>query len=115
MKLSADGKLEGELDRRVGCAMSTFGGLRGTVFGSKELSRKAKMEVYKAMVVPIMRYGSESWMLREKEKARLQATEMSTLRKVTGVNRLDCIRNEDIRHRLQRRSIVEVVKERREN
>ena len=31
------------------------------------------------------------------------------------MTRLDCIRNEEIRHRLQQRSIVEVVKERRGN
>ena len=37
------------------------------------------------------------------------------LRKVAGVTRQDCIRNEEIRRRLQQRSIVEVVKERRES
>ena len=58
-----------------------------------------------------MTNGCESWVLREKEKAKLQATEMSVLRKVAGVTRLDCIRNDEIR-RLQQRSIVEVVKER---
>ena len=34
------------------------------------------MEVSNAMVVPMMTYGCESWVLREREKARLQATEM---------------------------------------
>ena len=38
---------------------------------------------------------------------------MSVLRKVAGVTRLDCIRNEEIRCSLQKRSIMEVVKERR--
>ena len=63
----------------------------------------------------MMTYGCESWALKEREKARLQATEMSVLRKVTVVTRLDCIRSEHIRCRLQQRSIVEVVQERREN
>ena len=40
---------------------------------------------------------------------------MNILRKVAGVTRLDCIRNDEIRQRLQQRSIVEVVKERRLN
>ena len=40
---------------------------------------------------------------------------MSALRKVPGVTRLDCIRNEEIRRRLQQRSMVEVVNERRGN
>ena len=35
------------------------------------------------------------------------------MRKVAGVSRLDCIRNDEIRQRLQQRSSVEVMKERR--
>ena len=35
------------------------------------------MQIYNAMVVPIMTYGCESWVLREKEKSRLQAMEMT--------------------------------------
>ena len=38
----------------------------------------------------------------------------TVLRKKAGVTRLDCIRNEEIRCRLQQRSIVEVVEERKE-
>ena len=112
VKISADGRMEGELDRRIGSAMSTFGSVKKNVFGSRELSWKAKVEVYNAVVVPLMTYGCEPWVLREKEKAKLQATEMSALRKVAGVTTLDCIRNDEIRQRLQQRSIVEVIKER---
>ena len=39
---------------------------------------------------------------------------MSVLRKIAGLTRLDCIRNEETKCRLQQRSIVEVVKDRRE-
>ena len=91
------------------------GSLKKKVFGSRELSWKAKVEVYNAVVVPMMTYGCESWVLREKKEVKLQATEMNVLRKVAGVTRLDCIRNDEIRQRLQQRSIVEVVKERRLN
>ena len=37
-------------------------------------------------------------MLREREKTRLQASEMSIPRKIAGVTSLDCIGNEGIRH-----------------
>ena len=88
--------------------------MKAKVFENRGLSWKAKMQVYNAMVVPIMTYGCESWVLMEKEKSRLQATEMSILRKVIGVTRMDHIRNEEIGCRLQQRPIVDVVRERRE-
>ena len=40
--------------------------MRKKVFGSRELSKKAKVEVNNAMVVPMMTYGCESWALRER-------------------------------------------------
>ena len=81
--------------------------MRAKVFGNRGLSWKAKMQVYNAMVVPMMTYGCESWVLREKEKATLQAAEMNVLRKVAGVTTLKHIRNAEVRQRLQQRSIVE--------
>ena len=51
----------------------------------------------------MMTYGCESWVLREKKEVKLQATEMNVLRKVAGVTRLDCIRNDEIRQRLYSR------------
>ena len=47
-------------------------------------------------------------MLREKEKSRLQAAVMNVLRKVAEVIRMDDIRNEEIRHRLQQKLIIDV-------
>ena len=112
VKISPDGRMEGELDRRIGSVMSAFGSLMKNVFGSRELSWKAKVEVYNVVVMPMMTYGCESWVLREKEEATLQATEMSVLRKVAGVTRLDCIKKNKIRQKVQQRSIL---KERRLN
>ena len=106
--------MERELERRIGIGMSTVRAIKAKVFENRGLSWKTKVQVYNAMVVPMMTYGCESWVLREKEKSRLQATEMSVLRKVAGVTTMDHIRNEEIRHRLQQRSIVDVVRERRE-
>ena len=106
MKFSEDERMEGELERRIGIAMSAVGAMKEKVLGNKGLSCKAKMRVYNAMVVPMLTYGCKSWVLREKEKSRLQAVEMSVLREVAGVTRMNHIRNEEIRHRLQQRSII---------
>ena len=82
VKFSDNGRMEGELERRIGIAMSTVGAMKKKVFGNGGLIFKDKLQVYNAMVVPTLTYGCESWVLREKEKSRLQAVEMSVLRKV---------------------------------
>ena len=40
---------------------------------------------------------------------------MSALRGVAGVTRMDHIRNEEIRHRLQQRLVIDVVRDRRKS
>ena len=66
-KFNEDGRMEGELERIVGIAMSTVGAMKEKVFGNRGLSCKAKVQVYNAVVVPMLTYGCKSWVLREKE------------------------------------------------
>ena len=116
LKLSEDGRMEGELERRIGIAMSTVGAMNGKVFGNRGLSWKAKMQVYSAMVVPMMTYGCEPWVLREKEKSRLQAGEMNVLRNVARVTRLEHITNEEVRQRFSRGQYwMYIIREKRES
>ena len=42
VKYSADGRMEGELDRRIGMAMSAVGALQKKVLRSRELGKKAR-------------------------------------------------------------------------
>ena len=78
-----------------------MGAVRRTVFGNRELSREAKMTVYNAVVIPTMVYGCEAWVLKDRDKTRLQAAEMKVLKRVVGVTRLGCVRSEVIRERLK--------------
>ena len=67
--------------------------------------------IYKCIIL----YGCETWVLKEREKSSLQATEMRVLRKITGVSRLDHVRNETVRERLGLEPVlkkVERIKER---
>ena len=69
--LSEDGKMDCELEKRIGAALSAAGAVRSQVFESREMSRSAKMLVYKAMIEPTLTYGAESWVLKEREKQRI--------------------------------------------
>ena len=64
--MSNDGRMDCELEKRIGAALSAAGAARSQVFESRELSRSAKMLVYKAIIEPTLTYGTESW-VREGE------------------------------------------------
>ena len=113
VKLSEDGKLESEVERRIGTTMQAVGAMK-KVYESREISREAKVAVFKAVAVPTLTYGCESWVLREREKSRLQAAEMRVLRKIAGVSRLDHIRNEMVRERLRVEPVLKKVERMRE-
>ena len=47
--------------------------------------------------------------------SKVQATQMNVLRRIEGVNRLDRVRNADIRERLNQESVLDLVKRRLES
>ena len=112
VKFSVDGRMKGESDR-ISSAISAVGAAERNVFGKRALSWKAKMEVYNAVVLQMMTYCM--YVNHEfEEKVLAQAMEMIVLRRVAGVSRPDCIRKDEIRHRLQQRSIVNARRKRKE-
>jgi hypothetical protein len=57
---------------------------------------ETRIKFYKVMVVSAGLYGSENWVLTEKDKNRIQAAEMRFLRSKMGVTRQDRLTNEAI-------------------
>ena len=111
--LSDNGEMENELERRIGMAATIAGALGGPVFGNKELSKEAKLTVYNAMVVPTLVYGCEAWVLKERDKMKLQIMEMQVLRRVEGVTRADRVRNKEVREVVKQEAVVTRVMRRR--
>ena len=66
----------------------------------RELNQKAKLSVYRAIFVPTLTYGHEVWVMTERIRSRIQAAEMSFLRRVAGVSLRDRVRSSVIRERL---------------
>ena len=61
-----------------------------------------------------MQSHAESWVLKKREKQRVQAAGMRVLRKIAGVRRIDHVRNEDIRAQLRQEGVMEQVGRKRE-
>ena len=83
---ASEGTMEREIGRRIGAAGAVLRSLYRTVVTKRELSRKAKLSIYRSIFVPILTYGHEGWVMTERTRSRVQAAEMSFLRRVAGVS-----------------------------
>ena len=57
-----NGKMKSEVKKRIGMTIKAAGAMR-KVYESREISREAKV----AVAVPTLKYGCESWVLKERE------------------------------------------------
>ena len=62
-----------------------------------ELSKMAKLLIFKAVFVSILTYGHESWGMTERMRSQVQASEMRFLRKIEGVTLFNKVRSSEIR------------------
>ena len=67
---------------------------------SRELSKKAKLSIFKAVFVPILTYGHKSWIMTERMRSQVQASEMRVLRRIEGVTLFNRVRSSEIRKSL---------------
>ena len=98
---TSEGRMEREVDRRIGAASAVMRALRRSVLVKRELSRKAKLSVYWSIYVPTLTYGHELWVMTERTRSRVQAAEMSFLRRVAGLSLRDRVRSSVIREELK--------------
>ena len=97
---TSEGRMEWEIDRRIGAASAVMRTLHGSVVVKRELSRKAKLSIYQSIYVPALTYGHELWVMTERTRSRVQAAEMSFLRRVAGLSFRDRVRSLVIREEL---------------
>ena len=86
--ISSDGSMDSEVEQRIGMASRMVGAIGSTVLGRKELTKRTKLRVVNATVIPTLTYGCEAWALQARHKGRIQATQMRVLRWIEGVSRL---------------------------
>ena len=92
--------MEREIDRRIGAASAVMWTLHRSVVVKRELSRKAKLWIYQSVLVPTLTSGHELWVVTERTRSRVQAAEMSFLRRLAGLSLRDRVRSSVIRREL---------------
>ena len=96
--IAANGGVEADVHHRVNEGCKVLGALKGVV-KNRGLGMNVKKVLYEKVVVPIVMCGSESWGMKVTERQKLNVFEMKCLRSMTGVSRLDRVRNELVRAR----------------
>ena len=75
--LTSDGRQGNELDTQIGKDCAVKRALHYSVVIKRELSKKAKLSIFKPALVPILTYGHESWVITERVRSQVQASEMN--------------------------------------
>ena len=89
---TSDGRQDEELDTRIGKVSAVMRALHYSVVMKRELSKKAKLSIFKADCVPILTYGHESWVMTKRVRSQVQASEMMFLRRIEGVTLFNKVR-----------------------
>ena len=72
----SDGRQGEELDTREGKASAVMYALHYSVVIKRELSKKDKLSIFKTVFVPILTYGHEFWVMTERVRSQVLASEM---------------------------------------
>jgi len=72
-----------EIELRLAKSRSCLGGLN-RILKSKNISRNAKLRIYKTVLRPTLTYGCETWVLNKNNQTKLEIWERKVLRKIFG-------------------------------
>ena len=98
---------------RIGKALGAMQNLND-IWKSKDISTSKKIQLYKTLIPSLLMYGSETWTLKKEDENRLLVFEVTCLRKILGVSRLDKIRNKTIRKSLNlKENLIERISQKR--
>ena len=74
-KITADGDCSHEIKRRLLLERKVMTNL-DSIFKSRDVTLPTKVRLVKAMVLPVVMYGCESWTVKKAERRRIDAFEL---------------------------------------
>ena len=79
--------------------LQTYNKINGAIrrhFG-KQMNKETKLRIYNITAKAALKFGSEAWVLKKREKQRLEAEQIKFLRHLLGITKLDKKKNQCIR------------------
>nr|VZI18250.1 unnamed protein product [Spirometra erinaceieuropaei] len=89
-------KIDDEVARRVSKATQAFGRLQGTVWNHHGLQLSTKPKMYKAVILPTLLYGAETWIVNTKQARQLNHFHLNCLRRILRLSWQDRIPDTDV-------------------
>ena len=83
-KIAADGDCSHEIKRRLLLGRKVMTNL-DSIFTSRDITLPTKVRLVKAMVLPVVMYGCESWTVKKAERQRTDAFELWCWRRLLRV------------------------------
>ena len=95
-KVNQRGSLDDEIVNRIAKATSAFGNLRHRLWNERGIRLDTKILVYRAVVLSILLYGSESWTPYRHHINQLDVFHKSCLRSICGLSLRDKVSNAEL-------------------
>nr|VZI35761.1 unnamed protein product [Spirometra erinaceieuropaei] len=108
---SRNTKIDDEVANRISKASQAFGRLQSTVWNRQGLQLSTKLKMYKAVILPTLLYGAETWTVYTRQARRLNHFHLSCLRRILRLNWQDRIPDTEVLERTVILSIYAVLKQ----
>jgi hypothetical protein len=94
--ITKDQRHDTEISVRLAKASKAFNSLRHVIWHRKSVSITARLRIFRACVLPVLLYGSETWARTIKQEQRITTFYNKCLRTIIGVNIGDRMFNETL-------------------
>ncbi|XP_069789966.1 uncharacterized protein [Narcine bancroftii] len=94
--ISSDARIDNEIDNRLAKANNAFGRLHKRVWKNNQLKKHTKISVYRAVVIPTLLFGTESWVLYWHHLQLLERFHQRCLHSILNIHWSDFITNIEV-------------------
>ncbi|BHF84030.1 hypothetical protein SprV_0902718000 [Sparganum proliferum] len=99
------------MTHRISKASQAFGHLQSTLWNRHGLQLSTKLKMYKAVILPTMLYGAETWTVYTKQARRLNHFHLGCLRRILRLSWQDRIPDTDVLERTEILSIYTMLRQ----
>ena len=94
--ISVDGSLDKEIAYRISKASQALGRLRNRLLNHHNVTLDTKLKVYRAVVLPSLLYGCETWSVYRRHLKQLERFHQRALRSILGIRWQDRATNTEV-------------------